>query len=235
MSLVKRTLPISETLLFAITLALIGGYFDGYTYALRDGRFATMETGNLILMVYRFVEGNWRDGLLFLLPISSFILGIFLVNLFAKFAKEKGPISYRQILLLIEMSLVIASSFVPLNANLNIIATSLLSFASAIQLESFRSVRYIAYASNMCTGNLQKMARGFSEMILNKDKKGLREGLCFLSIVISFLIGVLISILLGKLCYSYSILFSLFPLLFAFLSLSFKGGKDLIQSSSERG
>lgn len=222
MSLVKRTLPISETLIMAITLAIAGGYFDGYTYALRDARFATMETGNLILMIYRFVNGDWLDGLLFLLPITSFILGIFFVTLVARLAKEREKISYRAWLLLVEMGLVIVSAFIPLDSNFNIISTSILSFASAIQLESFRSVRYIAYASNMCTGNIQKMARGFSEMIISKDKKGLKEGLCFLFVVLAFAIGVLLAFLLNKVTGEYSILFSLLPLSTAFFLLLVK-------------
>lgn len=226
----KKKLPIYESLPFAMILAMAGGYFDGYTYSIRDARFASMETGNLILMMFNLFNKDYLNAILYLIPIGSYLLGIFVAILLFKLLRKDKIISYKQWILLFEIILVIGASLVPIKSELNIISTSLLGFASALQLESFKSVHYISYVSNMCTGNIAKMGQGFSNAILDKDKKGLRQGIYFLSIIISFALGALISFYLSSVFASISILFSL-PLLaldFFLLFIKEKEGKPYI-------
>ena len=42
----------SEKLIIVILLSFAGGIFDAYSYALRGKTFATMQTGNIILLGY---------------------------------------------------------------------------------------------------------------------------------------------------------------------------------------
>lgn len=207
----KNKTPLHESLALGLILSFVGGYFDAYTYLLRDGRFATMETGNMILSVYRFVVGEVGDGFLYLLPVASFFLTVFFVDLIETHLMKRQFYGYHEWFLLGECLFVLGSAFIPLG-EFNICSTCLLAVASGIQLEVFRALLGVPYASNMCTGNLQKGARYLALSTSGEGLDKLLKGLCFLLIVLSFCLGCAVSLLLCKIFYAYSILFGLFPL-----------------------
>lgn len=219
-----KRLKIEESAAFSCLLTLASGYIDGYSYFLRDGRFATMETGNLIMAVYSLAKGEWSSFAYYLIPIAGFLLGVFLFCLLRLFVDEKGVKGFTPLTLLLEMAFIIASSFIPLSSGLNIYSTLLLSFASAIQMEGFSHLRGVSYVSTMCTGNMQKMVREFSHAIKKHDKESLKNAISFLLVILCFALGAYFAFLIGDKLGSYSVLLSLFPLAVALLS-SLIGGR----------
>ena len=54
----KRSYRVFEGLRVATLVSYIGGFIDAYTYNTQDGRFASIQTGNLLYLVIHLVEGH---------------------------------------------------------------------------------------------------------------------------------------------------------------------------------
>ena len=143
----------SEAFINSIFLALSGGFQDAYTYNCRNGVFANAQTGNVVLMSQYFMKGNWEKGLSYLLPVLSFAVGVFLAeNVQNKFRYAKR-LHWRQGILGAEILILMLVGFIP--SEYNMIAAMLVSFACAMQVQTFRKVEGYSYASTMCIGNLR--------------------------------------------------------------------------------
>ena len=67
----------SESLLTASFIILSGGLQDAYTYLCRGKVFANAQTGNIVLCSAYLFDGQWRHSARYLVPVLSFLLGIF--------------------------------------------------------------------------------------------------------------------------------------------------------------
>lgn len=141
----------SDSFLTAAFLALSGGAQDAYSYCARGEVFANAQTGNIVLLSQRLFEGDWAGAVHYLLPLCAFALGIY--------AAEKiryGPtrsLHWRQRVLTAEIIILALVGLLPVS--LNALANAAVSFACAMQVQSFRKVEGFAYASTMCIGNLR--------------------------------------------------------------------------------
>ena len=64
----------SEAFINSAFLAVSGGFQDAYTYFTRDGVFSNAQTGNVVLMSERFMNGEVKAGLHYLIPLTAFFL-----------------------------------------------------------------------------------------------------------------------------------------------------------------
>ena len=155
-SLVGRLLSenqMSEAFINSMFLALSGGFQDAYTYNCRDEVFSNAQTGNVVLMSQNFLEGNFTAGLRYLFPILFFAMGVFLAENFQEHYRYAKRLHWRQVLLAAEIVILAIVGFIP--SSYNMLAAMLVSFACAIQVQTFRKVGGYSYASTMCIGNLQ--------------------------------------------------------------------------------
>jgi len=143
----------SESFTLSSLLSFSGGLQDAYTYNVRDEVFANAQTGNIVLMSQSLMQGDWKVALQYLIPLISFITGIFLANIIEGRFKTYQKIHWRQIVLLIQIVVLIAVGFIP--TSLNMLANALVSFSCAMQVQSFRTVHGYGYASTMCIGNMR--------------------------------------------------------------------------------
>ena len=70
----------SEAFINSAFLAVSGGFQDAYTYFTRDGVFSNAQTGNVVLMSERFMNGEVKAGLHYLIPLTAFFLGVLLAE-----------------------------------------------------------------------------------------------------------------------------------------------------------
>ena len=75
----KRSYRVFEGLRVATLVSYIGGFIDAYTYNTQDGRFASIQTGNLLYLVIHLVEGHIARAFSYAIPIFFFVLGQFFV------------------------------------------------------------------------------------------------------------------------------------------------------------
>ena len=143
----------SEAFITSVFLAMSGGFQDAYTYFTRDEVFSNAQTGNVVLMSQNFMTGQWGDGLRYLFPILAFAIGVVAAERIQNTFKYAKKLHWRQMILLIEILILFAVGFMP--GELDMLATVLVSFSCAMQVQTFRKVGGYSYASTMCIGNLR--------------------------------------------------------------------------------
>ena len=179
--------PMSEAFINSFFLALSGGFQDAYTYNCRDEVFSNAQTGNVVLMSQHFMEGRWQEGLRYLLPLLSFAMGVFLAeNVQYRFRNAK-KIHWRQGILLAEIVILALVGFIPRTYNMT--ATILVSFACAMQVQSFRKVGGYSYASTMCIGNLRSGMAALSFYVREHRREQLRQMGYYFGVIGTFAVG----------------------------------------------
>ena len=142
----------SEAFVNSAFLALSGGFQDAYTYNVRDEVFSNAQTGNVVLLSQHLLAGDWGIALRYLLPVLSFALGVFFAEKIQGKFKNARRLHWRQGILAAEIVILFLVGFVP--STMNMLATILVSFACAMQVQTFRKIHGYSYASTMCIGNI---------------------------------------------------------------------------------
>lgn len=166
-------IQMSEAFLNSAFLALSGGFQDAYTYNVREQVFSNAQTGNVVLMSQRFMSGAWSEGFRYLVPLTAFVLGVFIAEKIQGRYRYAKKLHWRQSILLAEILILFIVGFIP--AKYNMAATALVSFACAMQVQSFRKVNGYAYASTMCIGNLRSGTAAFSAYFRTKKAETWRR------------------------------------------------------------
>ena len=177
----------SETFLLSAILALSGGFQDAYTYNVRNGVFSNAQTGNVVLMSQHLMEGNWMRALHYLFPVLAFAFGVLVAERIGHTYKNARKIHWRQIVVLIEILILLAVGFMP--QKFNMAATMLVSFACAMQVQTFRKVSGYSYASTMCIGNLRSGTEAFTSYLQTHDREKLKKALYYFGIILFFGLG----------------------------------------------
>ena len=178
----------SESIELAVLLALAGGLMDCYSYLVRDHVFANAQTGNMVLLGLRISEGHFSDALRYLLPILAFVAGVLLAEWIKSRYQGRRAFHWRQLVLGIEIVLLCGIGFIP-DGNLNPYVTIAISLVCALQVESFRTLHELTYATTMCTGNLRSGTEQLFLAIHEKDGVHLQNALKYFSILFVFIAG----------------------------------------------
>ena len=149
----------SESFLTAVFLSLSGGLQDAYTYLFRGKVFANAQTGNIVLMAVHAFAGEWGRVLHYLVPLCFFALGVFAAELMHQKLQNLQRLHWRQLVVLCEIVMLFVVGFFPQEWNL--MANALVSFACAMQVQTFRKVNGYAFASTMCIGDLRSGVEAF--------------------------------------------------------------------------
>ena len=183
----QQLIQTSETFLLSAILAISGGFQDAYTYNVRNKVFSNAQTGNVVLMSQHFMMGEWKEGIHYLFPLFAFALGVFVAERIGHAYKTATKIHWRQIIIVMEVVLLLLVGFIP--AEHNLMATMMVSFACAMQVQSFRKVKGYAYASTMCIGNLRSGTESLSMFIRDRQWPALHKTLHYYGIILLFAVG----------------------------------------------
>ena len=177
----------SESLKIGIILAFTGGFLDAYTFLVRGKVFANAQTGNIVLLGTNLFQGEFKQALSYLVPIVSFIVGVFITEFIKLKFKENEKLHWRQIIIFIEIFLLALVAFMP--QSLNNLANIIVSFICAMQVESFRKINGIACATTMCTGNLRSGTELLFKYIKTKDSDLKQKSINYYGIDLTFILG----------------------------------------------
>ena len=177
----------SESLLMSAFVILSGGLQDAYTYLCRGGVFANAQTGNIVLFSTCLFEGDWHRSLHYLVPVLSFMLGIFVAECVHRRFKHMERVHWRQLILLAEIVFLFAVGFLPQSVDTP--ANAVVSFVCAMQVQTFRKVGGYSYASTMCIGNLRSGTAALSMYLRDKKKEQLRQAGYYFGVILAFAIG----------------------------------------------
>lgn len=177
----------SEAFITSVFLALSGGFQDAYTYFTRDEVFSNAQTGNVVLMSQHFMMGEWQAGLRYLYPLFAFAFGVFFAEQVQGRFKYAKKLHWRQSILLMEIFILFFVGF--LTEGWNMLATVLVSFSCAMQVQTFRKVNGHSYASTMCIGNLRSGTAALSAYMRDRRPEQIRQAMYYFGIILFFAVG----------------------------------------------
>ena len=173
----------------ALFLTFCAGYVDAYTFIVRGNTLVAGQTGNVVFLSVGIVQRNLADAEIKILTLLSFMLGVFLLTIY----KEKLRIVKKPILSLFPLGILsIIIGFVPLSVD-NIFIVPPLAFCMGLVTTAFGEVSGIAYNNAFMTGNIKRTMLAFGDYIRTKHRPFLREGIIFVSLLSSFVLGVVVS------------------------------------------
>jgi len=173
----------------ALFLTFCAGYVDAYTFLVRGNTLVAGQTGNVVFLSVGIVQENVADAEAKILTLLSFMLGVFLLTIY----KEKFRIVKKPILSLFPLGILsIIIGFVPLSVD-NIFIVPPLAFCMGLVTTAFGEVSGIAYNNAFMTGNIKRTMLAFGDYIRTKHRPFLREGIIFVSLLSSFVLGVVVS------------------------------------------
>lgn len=208
----------SESFRIGDLLAFAGGFFDSYTFIARGGVFANAQTGNMILLAIQLVQGNFFHALYYLIPIFAFVCGIFLDEFIKRKFVQKNRFHWRQAILLIEIFVLIFVAFLPIGKG-DILANVLISFICAMQVQSFRTIHGLPYATTMCTGNLRSGSEQLVHLVFDKDSTARKKAFLYFSVIFVFICGAAMGAVVTPVVGAKSVLFCCILLTIALITL----------------
>ena len=189
---------ISESLALGIFLTLAGGFQDAYSYNVRDHVFANAQTGNIVLLGQNIASGNLMHALRYLLPLAAFFLGVYLTEWIKHFYKTSVKIHWRQIVLIIEILILGITGFLPNEPTLNVIANIMLSFACAMQVDTFRKFRSIPCATTMCIGNMRSATEMLCKYQVTGNQELKKKSMHYYFVILVFAVGAAMGALFSR-------------------------------------
>ena len=183
----KHRGQMSESFLTAVFLSLSGGLQDAYTYLFRGKVFANAQTGNIVLLSSNLMDGNWERVLHYLVPLCAFALGVLTAEKMQEHFRNMQRLHWRQLVVLCEIVMLFVVGFFPQEWNL--MANALVSFACAMQVQTFRKVRGHAYASTMCIGNMRSGTEALCAYFHTHDREVLKKALTYFGVIGIFAVG----------------------------------------------
>lgn len=184
MHLKTSQVQMSESFWTISFLTFSGGLQDAYSYFGRGKVFANAMTGNIVLMASHILDGDTSGVLHYLVPIGFFALGIFCAQLF-RLTSAQSRLHWRQSILIMEMILL---CLVPL-ISYDLLANSIISFACAMQVQSFRKVHGYPFASTMCVGNTRSALDALATYVISRNPVHLKKAFAYLRIILIFILG----------------------------------------------
>ncbi|MGV9033904.1 YoaK family protein [Lactococcus lactis] len=217
--MLKSAVHSKESLLVALLLAMNTGFVDAFTFFHFDGRFASLQTGNLIQTGINLAHGNLEKAFQFIIPILFFALGALFKTLFTKYKTQNNQSEIESLLFIQMIGILLISlafaTFLHLSASLFV---GILSFFMVIQDDTFTRVRGLPYANIMSTGNIKAFGTNLGQYLVSKNTKDLKNSLIFLSLALSFVVGAFISSLLSLWLGDFTLIGSSLLILLAYYS-----------------
>lgn len=187
--------PGMERTAAAAVLCAVGGFLDIYTYLFRGKVFANAVTGNIVLFGLNLAQLRWSDCAKYLLPIGFYALGIFAAELMRLHLPSARRFSWHQATLILEILCLLPVVFVPYG-HWDFAVNALISFVCSLQVQTFRRVRGLPFASTMCTGNLRSGSEAMFQFFFQSDPYGLGRSLLYYAMILFFIAGAAVGAVL---------------------------------------
>ena len=188
-----RLLPIRkisrQSKRLALFLTFCAGYVDAYTFIVRGNTLVAGQTGKVVFLSVGLIQHNVSDASAKVMTLLAFMMGVLLLTVY----KEKLRIVKKPILSVIPLAVLsLIIGFVPQTVE-NIYLVPPLAFCMGLVTTAFGEVSGIAYNNAFMTGNIKRTMLAFGDYFRTKHTPFLREGLIFVSLLSSFVFGVVFS------------------------------------------
>ena len=182
--------PKAERLATGLGLAVVGGFLDTYTYFTRGGVFANAQTGNLVLLgISAAREELYRAGQ-YLIPVLAFALGVVATE---GLRARRGAGDWQRTVLLLEAAILTVVGLLP-PAFPDFVVNVTVSFLCSMQVNSFRLLEGMPYATTMCTGNLRSCAYHLGQRLFAGERAGTGRAARYLWVMLAFCAGAALGV-----------------------------------------
>ncbi len=187
----------NEHIAAACILSLAGGFLDIYSYLFRGEVFANAVTGNIVFCGLHIANGEWDACLKYMVAIVAYACGVLVSEFLHHKISAVHKIGWHQSVLFLEICCLSSIIFIP-KGHLDYLVNALIAFVCAMQVETFRRVHGLPFASTMCTGNLRSSAEALFKYIVHHDKKELNKVLHYYAVIGCFITGAIGATILLK-------------------------------------
>ncbi|TCJ96242.1 uncharacterized membrane protein YoaK (UPF0700 family) [Volucribacter psittacicida] len=194
-----RIMP-QNSRLIAVLLAFISGAADVYSHSQFQSLVAT-QTGNFILMANDLLNGNFPELLAKAQSLLFFTLGFVYGARVKQRAKTAYWRSYTIALFLL------FSLGVPLLTGFQFIQVALLAFGTGLIMQTFNDgkIEDKPYTVMVASGNYRKMLNSWYTYHQEKNANLKHIAINYSALIISFICGVIISVIACKIFQQYAI------------------------------
>ena len=209
--LVKREFH-SRSKFFACLLTFCAGFVDAYTFMERGGTLVAGQTGNVVFLSVELIHHKTGEIEVKLATMLAFMLGIFLITVFRPiFEQSLWRVTSISPLVLICTLVGSMPNTVP-----NMFIVPPIAFCMGVVATAFGEVDGIVYNNSFMTGNIKKTMVAFGNFVRTSEKLYLKEGICFVALLGSFITGAIISTYLIQF-YALRTIWIVAVILFAFM------------------
>lgn len=187
----------AEKIAAACILSISGGFLDIYTYLFRGGVFANAVTGNMVLFGFNIAHGQWQGCVKYIIAITSYAIGVFAAEFLHQKMSAARKIGWHQTILMLEIIVLLPVIFIPYG-KMDFIVNSLISLVCAMQVQTFRRVNGLPFASTMCTGNLRSGTEALFRGAYYKTTAELTKAWHYFIIILCFIAGAAVGAVLLK-------------------------------------
>lgn len=212
-----RTKQMSDSMYLGMLLMAAAGFMDAYSYGIRDNVFANAQTGNVVLFAGALAKGEYSQSLHYLIPIITFIIGVFITSIMRKRLYKIKIIHWRQLVLLAEIILLGLVSF--MSEEYNTLANIFLSFACSMQMNTFSKFWGIPLTTTVCTGNLKNATDSLCNYLLDSEKKAKIKSFYNYLFVVIFTLGAALGAIFTNLIGVRSILLPMILMIIGFVMM----------------
>ena len=188
--MIRKPKQMSESMILGVVLTLAGGFQDAYSYNCRGQVFANAQTGNIVLLGQNIASGNFQNALHYLFPLLAFLAGVYLSEWVRELCKSFQKLHWRQIVLAFEIVMLAIAGLLP--QSLNVVSNVLMSFACAMQVDSFRKFRGIPCATTMCIGNLRAGIHATAEFCVWRRREDRNRAATYFTVILAFALGAVL-------------------------------------------
>ena len=182
--------PKAERLATGLGLAVVGGFLDTYTYFTRGGVFANAQTGNLVLLGISAARGELYRAGQYLIPVLAFALGVVATE---GLRARRGAGDWQRTVLLLEAAILTVVGLLP-PAFPDFAVNVTVSFLCSMQVNSFRLLEGMPYATTMCTGNLRSCAYHLGQRLFAGERAGTGRAARYLWVMLAFFAGAALGV-----------------------------------------
>lgn len=164
------------------------GFIDAYTFIVRDGVFASAQTGNMVVLVAKIFGGHPYEALIHILAFLGFALGAFMGQGLIEHYKEMGWKKYRIYLLIQTVFLLVVATLQDYMGP-GLIGF-LLGWLAGYELTLFRKINTTNINNGIMTGNTKNLMNNLYLAIFKKNTAALHEFRTLLLGIGVFMFGV---------------------------------------------
>jgi uncharacterized membrane protein YoaK (UPF0700 family) len=178
------------TLRFAVLVTVANSFLDAYTYLVRGGVFANLQTGNVIFFAIHLSERHWGDSLSRLWPMFAFIAGVVLSSHIKSGRVDKVVAQPLRWTMATQAAVLAGFGFLPATLSHSLVVVPI-SFLGGVQIGLFRSIGDLAYMPLATTGNLMRVVEAGYDFFVDKNSSSRRAFMVYARVIGAFAVGAI--------------------------------------------